>query len=565
MAVFHRRHFLRQQDGAVSVVAALSIFMLLAIAAVVIDTGSLYFARRSLQATSDAAALAAVQDPADAAAVAASVFARNGYDASGLTVTTGAYTADESLSANARFVAAGSGINAVRVRATVQQPTFFGPLFGLATHSALTTQATAARIPTVSFGAGSRLAELDSGILNNLLGQLWGSSLSLSLVDYQALLTTNIDALTFLNQLATDINVTGSYQQLASASVTTGQIISALIEAGDVSGATSGDSAAALLALQGLQSQISSSTLLKLSDVIDMSSLNGRSIGGIASAGDQGLQLNMMSLLSASARTAASGQLNNIGTSLSIPVTGSSVSAQLAVGSPMTQVAAAQVGTTIHTAQIRIALTVTLASINLGVAATTVQVPIYLEAAAGQAKLTAMPCTAGGTLAEIDASSGATTLQFGSVNGATLADFSAAVTPVPAPVASLSLLGIPVQVNIAGTSSVAGSGPQTLTFTQADIDAGTVKSVPGAGQTPFAALGTGMTFSASALSDPGLLGSLLNSQLSSLTTALNPVVANILNQLDSPVNSVMTALGLQLGITDVRVFDAKCRTPTLVG
>ena len=570
MSVFHKRRFVRDQGGAISVVAALSLMMLLAIAAIVIDAGSLYYARRSLQSTNDAAALAAVQNPANAAAVAAAVFARNGYSSPTLTVTTGIYTADETLSAANRFASASSGINAVRVRAALQQSAHFASLFGLNHLFPMVTQATAARVPTASFGAGSRLAELNGGLINSLLGHLWGSSLSLSLVDYQSLVSTNVDALTFLNQLATDINVTGSYQQLASASVTTGQILNALAETANTSGATSGNPTGALLALQSLQLQLAGGTAVQLSNVIDLSPLIGRTIGSVAPGDGQGLQFNMMSLLSADAQSVGSGQTINIGTTLTVPVTNSSVSTRLAVGSQMAQVADAQVGASISPAQIRIALTATLASINLGVATATVQVPVYLEAGSGRATLTAMPCTVGGTLAEIAATSNATTARFGTVSDAALKDFSVSVMPVadvsPSRVSCPCWASLPIQVNASGSAAIAGSGPDTLTFSQAEIDARTVKSVPNGNATPFAALGQGMTLSTSILSNPGILGTLLNLQLSSLTTRkLNPVVANLLAQLDAPVDSLMTTLGLQLGIIDVQVFDASCRTPTLVG
>ncbi|HKQ11604.1 MAG TPA: hypothetical protein VJS85_10465, partial [Rhizomicrobium sp.] len=222
-------------------------------------------------------------------------------------------------------------------------------------------------------------------------------------------------------------------------------------------------------------------------------------------------------------------------------------------------------GSSIQTSQIRIAMTATLTNVNLGVATVTVQVPVYLESASGLATLIATPCVSGGTLVQIDGTSGATTVRFGTVSDAALKDFSASVTPVAAPIVSTSLLGIPIQVNAAGTSSVAASGPQTLSFSQAEIDAGTVKSVPNGGATPFAALGSGMTFSISILASPGILAGLLNTQLSTLTTALNPVVNNLLAQLDAPTGSLMATLGLGLGVLDVRVFDVSCRTPTLVG
>lgn len=544
--------------------AAVSIAMLLAIAAIVIDAGSLFFARRALQSTDDAAALAAVQDPANADAVAASVFAQNGYSGQTLTVTTGTYTADESLSAENRFAASNSDVNAVRVRATIQKSGYFAALFGLSNLFTISTQSTAARLPTASFGAGTRLAELNGGLLNSVLGQLWGSNLSLSLVDYQSLVTTNVEALPFLNQLATDIAVTGDYSQLANASVTVGQIIQALAETASA-GNAQGDPTAALLALQTLQLQVLNSTPMQLSDVIDLSPLIDRTIGGIPTDGEQGLQINMMSLLSASARTAASTSTISLGSAITIPVTNSTVTARLSAGNKMAQAADAQVGTSVHTGQIRMALTITLANVDLGVVTTNVQIPIYLEVAPGQAELTAMPCVPGGTLAQIDATSGTTSLGFGTVSDAALSDFSAPVTPVSAPIVSVSLLGIPIQVNISGSAGVGGSGPDTLPFTQDDIDSGTIKSPSNPNNTPFNDLSASTTLSTVVLGSPGLLAGTLNSQLTSLLAALNPVVTNAITKLNGPVNSVLTTLGVQLGTIDVRVFDTSCRTPTLVG
>lgn len=562
MPGLHIRIFLRDGSGAISAVSALSLFMLLTVAALVIDSGALYFARRDQQAVTDAAAMAAVQNPANASGIAAAVFSRNNYQGPNLTVSAGTYMADESASAENRFSSPGSDINAVRVRASLPRHAYFAGLFGWNSPT-IVTESTAARLPTTSFGAGTRLAALNAGLLNSLLGQLWGSSVSLSLLDYQALTNTNVDALPFLDALATRASIGGSYQQLANASVTTGQILDALVE---VTGNASGPSAsAALVALKSLQAQLPGAPAMTLSQVIDLSPLAGRSIGGIASTDSTGLQLNLMSLLSAAGRTVAAGQLVNLGTVLTVPVTNSSISTRMAVGSQMAQIAAGKVGSTIHTAQIRLALTATITSVNLVAATATVQVPIYLEAASGQATLTAMPCQPGGTLAQIAATTGATSLQFGTVSDAALQDFSTPVTPVAAPVVAISLLGIPIRANISGATNVASSGPTTLSFTQAEIDAGTVKSAPSASATPFNTLSTSLSLSTTILGNPGLLAGTLNGLLSSLLTALNPVVANLVTLLDPPVNALLTSLGLQLGIIDVRAFDARCRTPTLVG
>lgn len=562
MPGFHLRFFLRDDSGAVSAVSALSLFMLLAIAALVIDSGALYFQRRDQQAVTDAAALAAVQNPASAASIAAAVFSQNNYQGQSLTVNAGTYTADETVAASSRFASPGSDLNAVRVRASLPGRAYFAGLFGL-NSPIIVTESTAARLPTTSFGAGTRLAALNAGLFNSLLGQLWGSSVSLSLIDYQALVSTNVNALQFLNALATNANITGSYQQLANASVTTGQVLGALV---DAAGSASGPSApAALVALKSLQLQLPGPQAMTLSNVVDLSPLYGRSIGGIASTDGTGLQFNLMSLLSASARTVAGERLINLGTALTVPVTNSSISTRLAVGSQMAQVSAGKAGSSIRTAQIRLALNATITSVNLVVATAAVQVPIYLEAAFGQATLTAMPCQPGGTLAQIAATTGATSLKFGTVSDAALQNFSVAVTPVAAPVVAISLLGIPIQVNISGTTDIASSGPATLTFTQAEIDAATVKSAPYGSATPFNTLSTSLSLSTTILGNPGLLAGALNGLLSSLLTALNPVVINLVSLLDSPVNVLLTSLGLQLGIIDVRVFDARCRIPTLVG
>jgi uncharacterized membrane protein len=552
MPGFRPWRFWRDEQGAISIVAALSLFFLLALAAIVIDVGSLYYSRRNLQAVTDAAALAAVQNPANAMAVATDVFSRNGYSDETLNVVIGVYDADESLSAAARFTPGSSGVNAVRVRATRRQKTYLAGIFGLGNLSTLAVQSTAARLPTVSFGAGTRLASLDNGFANVLLGKMFGSSISLSLVDYNALLNTNIDALTFLNNLAVQANISGSYQQLAASNVTIGQVLAAAVATIDTSGGSSGNSTGALLALEYLQSHLAGTTPLQVSNIVDISSLSGRTIGNVAEVDGTGAQFNVMSLLSASARTVAAGQLIDLSSGLTIPGL-SSATMKLAVGAPFAQVSNASVGVSIRTAQIRLAIIAKVLDGALG----TVQLPIYLEAAYGQATVTALPCSVGGTLAEIAATSGAASVQFGTVTDAQLTDFSAPVTPAQASVIAIPvpLLGN-IAINISGGANIASSGPETLPFTQADIDAGTIKSVPDSG-TPFGVLG-----SSTVQLTPSILGiGLVNGLLGGLTS----FVSSLLGQLDAPVGQLLTTLGIQLGIMDVRVFGASCRTPVLVG
>ena len=60
-----------------------------------------------------------------------------------------------------------------------------------------------------TFAIGSRLASLNGGLLNSLLGGMLGTTLSLSVMDYNALLSAKIDAFDFLSALALRVNLTG--------------------------------------------------------------------------------------------------------------------------------------------------------------------------------------------------------------------------------------------------------------------------------------------------------------------------------------------------------------------
>jgi uncharacterized membrane protein len=565
MPGFKAKQFLCDEKGAISIIAALALIPLLAAAALVIDVGTLYYARRNLQAATDAAALAAVRDPLHAQAVAQAVFTRNGYSDATLTVTGGVYSADEALAVSARFVPGNSGVNAVQVRATRKQRTYLAPVLGLGSLSTLATTATAARLPTASFGAGTRLAALDNGLANAVLGRMLGSSLSLSAIDYESLLNTNIDALTFLDALAVQAGVSGSYRQLAQSNVNIGQILTAAIQTIDTADKSSGDTDGALLALKSLQAQIADAPPILLSNIVDLSPLEGRSIGDIGEVDGTGAAFNVMSLISASARTLAAGRLIDLGTALKVPGTNTTVTAKLAVGAPFAQIADGQVGARIRTAQIRMAIDVTLADLDPAGIPLTVTVPIYLEAASGAATLTALPCTRGGTLAAIAATTGAATLAYGSVSDAQLADFTTAATPAPAPIVSTALLGIPVTIAIQGGTNIAAAGPASLTFTQDDIDAGTIKSASAGNGAPFTALGGNLALSATILGDPGALNTMLNNLIAAVTGGLAPLIANVTGSLDMPLNSLLTTLGLSLGTMDVRVFGASCRAPVLVG
>ena len=75
---------------------------------------------------------------------------------------------------------------------------------------------------TIAFGNG--------GLINALLGGMLGTNLSLQAMDYQSLINTKIDALDFLNALATRVNLTGAtYGSVLDSNVKVADFIAAAL------------------------------------------------------------------------------------------------------------------------------------------------------------------------------------------------------------------------------------------------------------------------------------------------------------------------------------------------
>lgn len=555
------RFFVKDESGVISVMAAFSLVVVIAIAAVVIDTGALMLTRRGLQNATDAAALSAAQHlPNGATAAVVEALRENGYSEDDIDlVETGIYTADEATPASGRFAVASDPsdplINAVRVTTKKQAATYFARALGLSSFNTVHTKATAATIATASFSAGTRVAQLDNGIANKLLGGLLGGNLSLSLIDYQALADTRITALSFLDALATRANVNaGTYADLLNTQVTVGQILNAGTDVlqNSSSGAT-GSISGAISALNTLFAQLPSGTTLKLGDMLSVPSIATRTIGSIGKGGD-GSQFELYTLIAAAARTAGAGRQIDINTGLTLPITNTALRASVVVGAPMAQVVNGPVGASIHTAQVRIALTVQVANLNLlGIPLATVKLPIYIEAAQGTAIIDAIPCTDDKKVA-LRADTGAVTARYGDASTG-LANFAA--SPVASNTSIVQILGIDVYAN--GVETVA-AGNGTQDFSQTDIDNGVYKSVSASDAgTLFSNLSNALTLSISGV--PALIKATVNSVLA----LLKPILSGVVSILATPISNLLTTLGLQLGVMDMGVSGAKCGVPVLVG
>lgn len=574
------RAFGADERGIVSIVAAGLLLLVIAVAAIVIDAGSLLLARRHLQTVTDAAALAAVQNLSSAQTAAATVLTENGYAADTLSGTElGRYDKTQALGSRLVSTSNSDEIDAVRVSTQSTAPMYFSRALGFSSLATITAESTSAIVKTASIQAGSRLASLNSGIANAILGGLTGTTISLSAADYNGLLGTDIDTLAFLDALATKLNLssTSTYGDLLNANATIGNILDAGIEVlQDSSNGSTGDITHALGALQTLSSQMPLNLQVKLGNFIDAPAILDKTIGTLSAST---ALTNVYSLTASMARSAGSGTVVNLTTGLSVPLTGSALSLKLAVGQAV-QTAAGPIGTTVHTQQVRLLVTLQLADTKQAfggligtLTATNISLPIYLEAAQGTGTIKSIPCTSSSKVVQTG-TSGAVSLQFGTVTNSQLSNFSSPITATPGPIATVKALGQNVAtISASGSATVVAHGPEDVNFSAADIDDRVSKTVPSSATgTLIATNGPGALRTSIALlpgTDLGaLINPLLNAALSPFLTTVTATLTSALSLLDTPVNTVLDTLGLRLGEVDLATLsprsDKACGTPILV-
>jgi len=557
--------FAHDQRGVVSIIGIVLIILGLGFSVLVLDVGHLYLTKRRLQASVDAAALAAAGDPAMAGTVVSQSFAQNGYEDTTATIEVGAYTPNPSLPVDQRFnTSPEAQQNAVRVTKSVATPGFLTKVFGITALSTVHATATASRIPVVSFSVGTGLADINAGTLNTVLGSLLGTTLNLQLVNYQALASTNVDALTFLDQLAIHANTNvGTYGDLANTSITMGNLILAAKAALNIHPA--GNNSAAIDALNLISLAVPENVSAALGSLIDTTLWQNRQIGSILQQTPGTTSVNILNLVTAMAQIYGAGHMINLNSAISLPVTNSSVVTQLSVGSSMASASLGNVGTTISTSQVRLSLVATVLNLNLGIANAAIRLPLFLQIASGQAKVAAISCRPD-AMATIAATTQAASVQIGDVANQDFTNFGSTPTVLPTQLVSLSVLGIPVSVSASGALTVAAGSPQNLDFSQSDIDTGAVKSVAASDSAHiFSGLINTLTLKTTLLSDGGLLTDTINATLNTIVLPLiRPVLTAILTALDPAVDTLLKTLGLRLGTMDVTVHGVSCGVPTLV-
>ncbi|MGE7957432.1 pilus assembly protein TadG-related protein [Pseudomonas sp. NPDC089530] len=365
-----------RQRGAIGLMAALALGTAVLCTVVVTDSGRLYLEQRKLQRVADNAALEAVsrggtcQAGLSAAAFARDSAARNGFVVAAdkpLTATCGSLqTGADNLRT---FSANASQASAIRVVVSESVPTSIAAgiasLFSdtpLSTTTTLSAKAVAAqpRPPLAQLTIRSTL--VDFNLLNGVLGGLAGSAINVSLLGWQGLVDTDINLLSYLKQLAIDLNLSaGNYSQLLGANATITQLIQTTITVAQRNGAT----AEVLTALGTIKAAAINTVPVKLGDLLKVQT-------GTADSGlDANLQL--LSLVEAFLQLASSQSA----AAVELPVNVLGVAGvrtrvkivsppEFAIGNPALA-AADPLGPNriyVRTAQVRALLTVDLSLIN---------------------------------------------------------------------------------------------------------------------------------------------------------------------------------------------------------
>jgi len=557
------RDFIHCIDGNIAIFTGVILPVAVMFCGLILDQGSMNVQQRKLQNAVDMAAISGASTITQAEQVALATLEDNGVTlsvledpaapeqehkkiAASVTVERGQYLDDATLNVVDRFTAGRHPYNAVRVSVYDTMTAHFNPLDRAP--QSISKSATAAIRPAVAYSVGSRLASLDGGIANDLLSALTGSEIELTVMDYNALVSADVDLLAFLDALASEAGITAlTYDDVLQADVSQEDFVTAL---------QTNSSGNARTALGKLAQDVSgSSQTLSLDSIIDLGTL-GRSVPG---SGALLVNIGVMELLSAGAMAANGSRQMEVDLDTDLPGL-AGITLDLAVGSPMetgTWLGLGPSGTTIRTAQTRLRLLISIGDDSLP-DGSLIELPLHLELASAEAGVSSASCVYRDptrSSATIAARPGIAQAWIGDTSDSDFTDFSSDMSPGRATLLSLSMAKVKARAH----TEMANSQPQALYFSASDISHGIIKTVQTSQYTDLLlqsllddldldieALGLG-------LSVPGGLGTVVSDVLAEATPSMDTLLA-----------SVLQTLGVGLGEADVRVHAVHCTLAELV-
>jgi uncharacterized membrane protein len=546
------RRMAGDERGSVIIIGALLLALMAAASVIAVDLGTLTFERRKAQAAVDLAAISAAAQLDDADDVARAVLADNGIESfTDLEVVLGAYSADAAVPVGERFVSGATPANAVRVVLRKRAPLFFAATFmGGDGTVAIGVEAVGAATDLAAFTIGSRLLALDGGLANRILSETLGTTVSLSVMDYRALVHGKADMLRVLDALAAEADLTAAtYQDLLDSEVTMPQLVAALEQALP-------DSAEPALggALSRLAGAVAGADApLQLGRLVSLGPYGGRAPG---TPSDLDAAVTIMPLLASAATLAAGDRQVSVDLTAGLPGL-VSATLDLAIGERPAESKRTRVGgegSSVATAQLRLGLRLTAGGSGL-LSGATLSLPILLQAAPADATLTDIACR-GRRLqsVEIAARPGIASAWIGALAPYQLARLGAEN------VAPAQLLAIP-GLTVTGRAHVESGDlePDMLSFSAEDV----AERRPQTASTDTMArslvthLLADMTLAVNGIGLP--------SALSGQRDALRSQLAPLAGAADGLLVKVLDTLGVGLGEADVTVNGARCAGPGLVG
>jgi uncharacterized membrane protein len=548
------RRFALDRCGNVAVMSALLLTVIMGFGALGVDLGKVFTDRRKAQSAVDLAALSAVGDLNHAVQAARATVRSNDYPVdTPVDVVLGTYTPDPALAPAHRFKPSDAAdANAARVILQTRSELFFGRVLTGLSDFTIRTSAVASQAAFAEIAIGSRLAALNGGLLNRVLGSLLGAGLSLSAMDYNALLDADIDLFDVLNAAATRAELRGpTYDSVLDAKVDIGTALAAMVDAGR---STYGNSPAVRALDDIAQSVQGSADMITLGTLFDAGPYRGLPLGEKPKIG---VNASMLDLLTAAAQV-ANGQ-HQVAAALDAQVPGIlGASLMLAIGErPVTSswVAVGGPGTSVHTAQTRLLLIVQVGGSG---SIASVTVPIYLEIAAATAKLASVQCgfpDVQTSTAVLDVQPGIIDAWIGDVSIAQFENFSVAPNPGSATLINTPLLKVTGRAH----ATITNMAPQPVTFSYDDIQQQTRKTVSTQDFTS--------SLTARLLGDLQLKANILGLGLGVpqvLTGQVAAILAGATAPIDRLLADILASLGVGLGQADVWVPGVRCDGAVLV-
>ena len=544
------RRFRQDRKGGVSIITGACLTMLVAFSAAAVDFGYVFMKGRQLQGMADLAAMAAASNLSQAQQAAQATANSNDWRGPvSAAAVTGLYQPLASLAPPDRFAPGGATRNAARVTLTASADLFFAaPLLGRK-NVQISRTATAAQGQLASFSIGTRLADLNGGIANALLSGLTGSSVSLSVMDYNALASTQVDLFQYMNALRTRANLqAASFDRTLSGEIATNQALAAIADAVTSSG--NGIAAAALSQI----ANAANDTPIELGQLLDLGPYGDQDY--VNASGPSGFSVNALDTANAVLQLAQAGRQVQLRLKSLIPgIAG--VTAWLAIGerpahSPWLTITDAG-SATVRTAQARLYVDTQIAPVVAIPGVATIDLPVFVELASAKANLSGLSCAAPQSLAlSVAPSIGEAAI--GSIDTGALNDFNSELT-----IGQAKLIDVlAIQVTGKALIDVGGESWQPVSFSASDIADHTVKTVS--------------TADAITAATSSLLGNLslrvqvlgLGLGVPAVTSSVQSTLKTVAPSLDTVLNGIEGLMGVGLGQADVWADGVRCRRAALV-